>query len=1229
MTKKVNQYENILDKIIIKLGIELEDRQNALDIIGIIKEKKLTISLISNYPQVLNVKSSKVKNVIEQFKESELPISLLEKNPEIFERTNRVRIQKISALVKNKDITLQILEKFPEVIGVGKDENILKILKIFKTKGLGLEYFKSNGDILAYGDATEISKIFKVLEEYEIEKVILKKCPKVFYLNTANVVKELLLLYTNPKEKLGLQIIKKNPQILAYTTKIRVQAILNMFDRNGIDKSILQKNPEIVYENETKDIENIIAILKQLNISKEEISKNSEVLMYDTMELSKLIKKIRYLEEFEDIFKDILEKHFKLVINLDLNTIIEYIEAVEKDEIKKEYIYKYPQYVLKNTSNNVINVIDIFEKIEDSDYIERNPQILTIQEPNNILKIQTVFVKYGLNQDILENVNVYLNGNPKNIEEIVQEIDDRGLSRNILNNAFILIKGNPENITQILDKLEKEEKQEDGIGKEIIEKSSTILTTGNVESIDEVKEFLKSKNLLDNPEVEIPGIIFAKGKADNMEQIYTFLESVGLINELKNSLSLFIKPVSNIQTNLDLLIEYDMLDSVIQNISVLGLSPETLEKRLKFLKYNNEEITVQILKLTQDKFFEKYNTNESDMAKVPKEYLAQVIISSEYSKYLEKEYGIFDDETKEIYNNILEEILEYGIVKKDLIYIKADYNYSLIKIKENLKKILYNTSLEKDLQTLEKKDYIYIQVLSILGNKKVSEEEAEKVCRSVIRQEKEIEVNEKYKHKIIIETEEIEPKEKIEEKNQELQNEVVEPKYEYKDEEYKKDLEELGLSDDNNDNENINSNELNNIYGLNIEQQEQIENKEALVENKNIENKNDNQNNNLNNIQEVRNIETEEIEETEEQEQEKIKVLVEELKEKQIQEEKKINKINKFNDILDNVKQEEYKNFEFDLDNLSNSLKEYTETIHRRKIDEELRKKREEEEKLSKIRQRRQEKELEELRRKNAELEKLRIAKEEELRIKIANEEAKRLEEEERLRQKLEEERLKQKEQEELLRQKLEAEARKKQEEQEAINLKIKAEAERIAQIEIDKIRQEQEIAKRIEQEAKKIALQKENELKRQLLQEMQIRQEQEEKYRKKLEEEEDDLEKYYRQKSVPNINLEEISTNMNQNIDNLQNSNSVQQLISNMSEQYQNYPKQNNTKPQLQPQNYTQTEEFSRTIDAYYNQERKPFFNLDDYGYILNTVNSEEQQKMQIEMNQLYKMKKNNFYDE
>ncbi|MGP1608556.1 MAG: hypothetical protein ACTTGJ_01765 [Clostridium sp.] len=1226
MTKKVNQYENILDKIIIKLGIELEDRQNALDIIEIIKQKKLTISLISNYPQVLNIKSSKVKNVIEQFKESELPISLLEKNPEIFERTNRVRIQKISALVKNKDITLQILEKFPEVIGVGKDENILKILKIFKEKGLGLEYFKNNGDILAYGDATEISKIFKVLEEYEIEKVILKKCPKVFYLNTANVVKELLLLYTNPKEKLGLQIIKKNPQILAYTTKIRVQAILNMFDRNGIEKNILQKSPEIVYENETKDIENIIAILKQLNISKEEISKNSEVLMYDTIELSKLIKKIRYLEEFEDIFKNVLEDNFKLVISIDLNTIIEYIEAVEKEKIDKEYIYKYPQYVLKNTPNNVINVIDIFEKIEDSNYIERNPQILTIQEPNNILKIQTVFVKYGLNKEILENVNVYLNGNAKNIEEIVQEIDDRGLSRNILNNAFILIKGNPENITQILDKLEKEEQQDNGIGKEILEKSSTILTTGNVESIDEVKEFLKSKNLLDNPEVEIPGIIFAKGKADNMEQIYTFLESVGLINELKNSLSLFIKPVSNIQTNLDLLIEYDMLDSVIQNISVLGLSPETLEKRLKFLKYNNEEITVQILKLTQDKFFEKYNTNESDMSKVPKEYLAQVIISSEYSKYLEKEYGIFDDETKEIYNNILEEILEYGIVKKELIYIKADYNYSLIKIKENLKKILYNTSLEKDLQTLDKKDYIYIQVLSILGNKKVSEEEAEKVCRSVIRQEKEIEVNEKYKHKIIIETEEIEPKEKIEEKNQELQNEVVEPKYEYKDEEYKKDLEELGLSDDNIDEEvseadNKNdSDNLNNIYGLSIENVDNIENPENTkikdINEDNIE------------IKEEA-LEIEETEETEEVEQEKIKVLVEELKEKQIQEEKKINKINKFNNILDNVKEQEEQNFEFDLDNLSNSLKEYTETIHRRKIDEELRKKREEEEKLSKIRQRRQEKELEELRRKNAELEKLRIAKEEELRIKIANEEAKRLEEEEKLRQKLEEERLKQKEQEELLRQKLEAEARKKQEEQEAINLKIKAEAERIAQIEIDKIRQEQEIAKRIEQEAKKIALQKENELKRQLLQEMQIRQEQEEKYRKKLEEEEDDLEKYYRQKSVPNINLEEISTNMQQNIDNLQNSNSVQQLISNMSEQYQNYPKQNNIKPQLQPQNYTQTEEFSRTIDAYYNQERKPFFNLDDYGYILNTVNSEEQQKMQIEMNQLYKMKKNNFYDE
>ena len=39
MGKNIKQYENILEKIIIKFGIEIENRDNALEVISCLKEK--------------------------------------------------------------------------------------------------------------------------------------------------------------------------------------------------------------------------------------------------------------------------------------------------------------------------------------------------------------------------------------------------------------------------------------------------------------------------------------------------------------------------------------------------------------------------------------------------------------------------------------------------------------------------------------------------------------------------------------------------------------------------------------------------------------------------------------------------------------------------------------------------------------------------------------------------------------------------------------------------------------------------------------------------------------------------------------------------------------------------------------------------------------------------------------------------------------------------------------
>ena len=47
--------------------------------------------------------------------------------------------------------------------------------------------------------------------------------------------------------------------------------------------------------------------------------------------------------------------------------------------------------------------------------------------------------------------------------------------------------------------------------------------------------------------------------------------------------------------------------------------------------------------------------------------------------------------------------------------------------------------------------------------------------------------------------------------------------------------------------------------------------------------------------------------------------------------------------------------------------------------------------------------------------------------------------------------------------------------------------------------------------------------------------------------------------------------------------------------------------------------------MDAYYDNSKKPFFGLEDYGYIVASVDDGEEKKMQLEMNELYKQNKRN----
>ena len=423
--------------------------------------------------------------------------------------------------------------------------------------------------------------------------------------------------------------MKKHPEILAETTKVRIQAIVNMLERNGVEKNVITKTPEIVYVNDTKEIENIINRIKGYGISKEEINNAPEVLIYDEISVNKLLRKLEFITAYDDIFKNVINNDFKEIVAANMQNLIDFVEEIEKGNLDRNIIELNPEIIAKTTPYKVEETISILKSLGMEEYYIKNKQILLISEPQKILDIVKTFEELNIDKEILENPIIFLEGDPENIYNIVSEIDKRKMSRDILKNTFILIKGEYDNISKILEKLENEHVD---LSTNIINKSTTILSESTPEDLDEVKKFLESKKLLNNPEVDIPGILFAKGKKENMEKVYNFFEVNGLLNELKGAMSLLCRPILNIKKNFDLVIENGMVKELLNNISVLGLGSETIEKRLKYLEKIGEDKTILALKMTGDKFNKRYDATDAKLdAAIEDEYYAQNIIESRFS----------------------------------------------------------------------------------------------------------------------------------------------------------------------------------------------------------------------------------------------------------------------------------------------------------------------------------------------------------------------------------------------------------------------------------------------------------------------------------------------------------------------------------------------------------------------------------------------------------------------
>ena len=1077
-----------------------------------------------------------------------------------------------------------------------------------------------------------------------------------------------------------------------------------MLERNGIEKNVITKTPEIVYINDTKEIENIINKIKGYGISKEEINNAPEILTYDEVSVNKLLRKLEFVTAYDDIFKNVITNAFKEIVTANMQNLIDFVEEIEKGNLDRNIIELNPEIISKTTPIKVEETIKNLKSLGMEEYYIKNKQILLISEPQKILDIVKTFEELNIDKEILENPIIFLEGDSENIYNIVSEIDKRKMSRDILKNTFILIKGEYDNISKILEKLENEHVD---LSTDIINKSTTILSESTPEDLDEVKKFLESKKLLNNPEVDIPGILFAKGKKENMEKVYNFFEANGLLNELKGAMSLLCRPILNIEKNFDLVIENGMVNELLNNISVLGLGSETIEKRLRYLEKIGEDKTILALKMTGDKFNKRYDATDAKLdAAIEDEYYAQNIIESRFSEYLEREERELKNFREErFFESILENILELGIVRKKFEYYKCGYSYSMIKIKQNLNKLITYAVEDLGIENISAKDKIYIIVLSILGNKKVSEKEAEEVCRSIIKKEKEAEINpqlvEKDVHKISVGIEknvleenyneeykeeanydinndsnendslgfedEYEEEKEYENNNQEIaeleEKEAAQEKVEndilteedfedidnieeftkveeeYSEEDYNKDLEELGIEEEKVlNNAEIKSNNTKSIRQL-INNTNSVE-KEIVPEN--IEKNNEISNSLNNNKKDNSNtskIKEEELKKTEET-IDKYKIDIEELK-REREEQKKYQE----NEMLRLRKQ---------LDDMKASILNFKKEAEERRIEEQERKYREEKEELSKIIQRRQEKELEELRKRNEELEQERKRRQEEdIQRKIA-EEAERITREEIL--------------------KLQEELKQKEKIQKEYEEKVREDAKRAIQeaIEIEKIKLSKKPVIDLSREIEK----NEDVIREEIIKEENVAEEYDEiseltgnikndsidayivnnnmnNVSSIIDENDnissfEDIDEITGKRIIPNRNIKENINNnhefQNQNMNNFGIDNSsinpnisvnTQNNMNQNSNMYSNNMNNINTQPNLNMQqqaynrnNFGNSEEFNRTIDAYYNPNKKPFFNLDDYGYILNAVNEEEQKRIQTEMNELYKRKKNNYYD-
>lgn len=724
---------------------DLVNEQEVKDILNALNIDK---SIIEKFPQILEVKSSKVQNIIEEMDKLNIPRDIIHFHPEIIQNTNMTRLKENINILNRENIPFDILKDNPEIIGEQKGSYLAKIIKILKENNLNIDFILRNGDILSFGEPKNIKKNIEYLKEKNFYDLVIENNPKAIYKNNEKVVKDIIEYYLeNGKE----DVLKNNLFLLSDTTKVRIKAVENVLKRAFINENILDEIPNILIEKQTKDIEKSIKLLKTKKIDSKEIEENPRLLLLSEEEVKEfLMNQSKVKKEFKNIAK-LIEKEPLLLSKLNEDEVKKYDEMVKDPNsiLKIENLLECSETILNRKQEDILKILSALE-VTNLFILDKCPDILKIKSAGNILKIKNILEDNKINKKFMEDYpNIFLEFD-EDIDKLNERLINFKKTKSYLkenNEIYDILMGikKIENIDLVkqIDQTdlikEDDKKSELKIVEEKIEEPEKAEINENkydLMKVKEINDFLKDREL---EKAKISKEIYEYGDIKNMEEVYNFLADFELEKLLLDNLKILLENVSKIKKNLDILIENGYSENVLKSLDLLLIETDELERKLYLKNKNEDKISEKDLLMDLKDFLKYEGMTKEAFDKIELNEYGQDNISNMYKKYLDvNSRNITEDEGIQ-FEKIYSKILDYGQMKNSLEYIKCGKPFSIIKIEENLYKIIVGINDYEERKILDLDDFYINEIitLSILGNRRISKKEANMVLESILRQVKE------------------------------------------------------------------------------------------------------------------------------------------------------------------------------------------------------------------------------------------------------------------------------------------------------------------------------------------------------------------------------------------------------------------------------------------------------------------------------------------------------------